>query len=656
MMSCAGVTLPDPSRDALSWAQRHLDYRTLALWDDLPGTPSRPLQALPVRAWDPWPVRGPQSLPSRPWLREGPLRLNTLLWPSGASRWGVFHALVDDVAMNAIRGATGSFGQPLVIDDGTGPVLSVAMYPLPPRPLSQDASGEGFQLLTLVDRRAYWPWTAAEIDVVDGTTSWADLFGYLAGALDIDLAVDDVPAAYLSPPAALSGAYDSLPALLDAACLSCGLRFAAALDGTSYRCWSAAAARTQLAANLAGVTNPRVAGGIFLQGTDLNGILPAAVQVVFPRADDGVPNPAPVTVPVTLASLNLPSNPPGGPAIGGIGGLTKTFHSSAVATHSAGSATNSADLSALATQAATDFYAWQTAGSHDVAFAGVTPWLPTGLDGLCEYAHAPDGGAGGGILSRFRRETYLDWQEALWHYTATPPAAIPSRVRVTGTTLTDACLYPAELVTRSGCTDVAVDPPVTAWLRLDGGTPAVGDAPLASPEGVRAADGLPVYVARAGGGSAPAFSGAKLVASGLQLVADNTNGVYATWAAGAYDTGGYFSSGTPTRLTVPAAGYYRVSAKGAWIFGTSDPIPAGVLFISLWKNRTVNYGGEEQDRGAQTTGLASFYSRQVCLQFTEVVLLAAGDYLEVGLFHQTGAAASWPGGNSNSFFQIEKVG
>jgi hypothetical protein len=501
MFSFANVPLPLPGPDVLSRIHRHLDYRWLRLWDEpWNWTPPR---SLPVRAWDPWPVRNPQALPARPWLSEGPLRINTLLWPSGASRWGVFHALVDDAAMDRIRGATGSFGQPLTIDDGTGPVLSVTMYPLPPRPLSQIPGANGLQLLTLLDRRAYWPWLAADIDVVGGTTTWAGLFAAIATALGITLAVDDVPAAYLSPPAALSGAYDSLPALLDAACLSCGLRFAAALDGTSYRCWSVAAAQAQVARNLS-AANPRVAGGIFLQGTDLNGVLPAAVRVVFPRADDGTPSPVPSVGLVTLASLNLPSNPPGGPPIGGIGGLTKTFHSSAVATFASGSATNALALAALATQAATDFYAWQAAGVHDVAFAGVAPWLPTGADGSCEYAHDPDRGAGGGILSRFRRDTYFDQQEALWHHTVTPCAAIPTRVRVVGTTLTDSCLYAAELVVRSGCADVAVSPPVAAWLRIDGVTdpPDAGDVYLASPEGVRVTDDLPVYVTtgRAGGG------------------------------------------------------------------------------------------------------------------------------------------------------------
>jgi hypothetical protein len=508
MFSYANVPLPLPPPDVLSRVRRHLSYDYLRLWDDLPGTPARPLQALPVRAWDPWPVRDPQALPSRPWLSAGPLRLNTLLWPSGASRWSVFHAIVDDAAMDKIRGATGSFGQPLVIEDGGDVALSLTMYPLPPRPLSQIPGANGFSLLTLLDRRAYWPWLSAEIDVVGGTTTWADLFDAIASALGVTLDVDPVPAAYLSPPAALSSAYDSLPALLDAACLSCGLRFAAALDGTSYRCWSVAAAQTQVAANLAGVTNPRVAGGLFLQGTDLNGILPAAVQVVFPRADDGTPNSAPVVVPVTLASLNLPSNPPGGPAVGGIGGLTKTFHSSAVATYSGGSPTNSGALAALATRAATDWYAWQATGVYDVAYAGVAPWLPTGADGLVEYAHAPDQGAGGGILSRFRRDAYFDQQEALWHHTVTPCAAIPTRVRVVGTTLTDTCLYAAELVMRSGCADVAVSPPVAVWLRLDGGTvPGAGDVHLGSPEGVRPADGLPVYVAVVSGAAAsPPFA------------------------------------------------------------------------------------------------------------------------------------------------------
>lgn len=495
MISYANVLLTDPGPDVLSWARRHLDYSTLALWDDPWGaTPARPVRTLPVRAWDPWPVRGPQSLTHRPWLRSGPVRLNTLLWPSGASRWGVFHALADDAAMNAIRGATGTLFQPLVIADGTTS-LTVPMYLLPPRPLSQIAGAGGLQLLTMVDRRAYWRWLAAEVIVTPPTTTWAALFTAIATTLNVPITVDPVPAAYLTPSAVLSGAYDDLPQLLDAACLSCGLRFAAGFDG-SFRCWSAVNARSQLTANLAAVPNPRAAGGIFVQGSDLNPILPEAVRVVFPRADQGIPNPTPSVGSVTLASLGLPGTAQG------IAGLAKTFHSTAIATFAGGTATNASALAALATQVATDWYTWQAAGTHDIAFDGVAPWVPTGADGLCEYAHAPDPGAGGGILSRFRRDTYFDQGEALFHHTVTPCAAIPSRVRVVGTTLTDSCLFAAELVVRSGCADVTVTPAVACWLRIDGpnlvGPPAwkpvATDVFEATPEGTRAADGLPVYV------------------------------------------------------------------------------------------------------------------------------------------------------------------
>src|SRR5205807_1910230 len=87
--------------------------------------------------------------------------------------------------------------------------------------------------------------------------------------------------------------------------------------------------------------------------TQLFAALPAAVDVVYPVAVAGVPA-GDISYQVTLASLLLPDFT----GITGKSGDVKTFHSSATA-NGTGTPSNNAELVALATQIATDFYRWQ---------------------------------------------------------------------------------------------------------------------------------------------------------------------------------------------------------------------------------------------------------------------------------------------------------
>lgn len=76
----------------------------------------------------------------------------------------------------------------------------------------------------------------------------------------------------------------------------------------------------------------------------------------------------------------------------------------------------------------------------------------------------------------------------------------PSLVRVTGTTLVDDCLFPAELVARNGCDYTSLQ---VVWLKIEGPNlvgpppwvPDVGDVHVSSPQGQRLVDLIPVYVA-----------------------------------------------------------------------------------------------------------------------------------------------------------------
>ncbi len=101
---------------------------------------------------------------------------------------------------------------------------------------------------------------------------------------------------------------------------------------------------------------------------DLNSLVPESVTCVFPRTTGGI-----YTKVVTLSSLAVVE-------FGNFVGTNETKHirSSALAGGS-GTPTNQAELDALATQLAEDFYKWKL-GRACFTLQGVQPWEPTGLD------------------------------------------------------------------------------------------------------------------------------------------------------------------------------------------------------------------------------------------------------------------------------------
>jgi hypothetical protein len=245
MLSYAGVNLTAPSGEQIAWGADNLS------WDWLPEWVERV-----------WPGKGLTRLGFGLHWPKGPIRLGSLVWPTGAQRFAHFHGIADSDSLAQIRAQVYAGGgyqaQPLVISDGVT-VVSPSLWMLPPRPLSQVAGPVGRWLLTLTDSRLFWWSRAAAITVTGGTTTWQDLYASLASALGITLAVDPIPAAYLMPPPDLATQYEALPPLLDAAAYSVGQRIVYGLDGTA-RAWNATSSLSQLAANL-GAGWPVQAGG-----------------------------------------------------------------------------------------------------------------------------------------------------------------------------------------------------------------------------------------------------------------------------------------------------------------------------------------------------------------------------------------------------------
>jgi hypothetical protein len=228
--------------------------------------------------------------PAPEFLRR-PVRLGSLCWPVGASRWAVGHYLATEGQLAEIRALAYAIDLPnqtqsytaldLVLDDGNADAdgnptgkITASLWMLPPYPLAQNhatatqwllpqtvnENEEPLYLLTLVDDRYFWWDRAADLTVTEGETTWAQLFTALGTALGVTIVVDTIPAAYLFPPAELGTAYEYLPLVLDAAAASVGHRVVRLLDGTvATQGPATAAAKVNLQL---GLEYARMAGGI----------------------------------------------------------------------------------------------------------------------------------------------------------------------------------------------------------------------------------------------------------------------------------------------------------------------------------------------------------------------------------------------------------
>jgi hypothetical protein len=226
-----------------------------------------------------WNSRDTGLVGFRPPPPRRPIQVNRLWWPSGASRFAVGHFLADQGQVDSIRdvcyavdegtGLETYVAAPLLMNDGENEI-ETDLWLLPARPLQQ-IDTEGLYLLTLVDERYFWWFRAASISVIEGTTTWDNLYGQIANALGVPITVDEVPAAYLTPSSLLALKYEPLPTLLDAVAFSVGQRITRALDGT-VRAWNVENARLQMTTNLATVgvieNTDKDAGGVFRLGDD----------------------------------------------------------------------------------------------------------------------------------------------------------------------------------------------------------------------------------------------------------------------------------------------------------------------------------------------------------------------------------------------------
>jgi hypothetical protein len=246
MLTFAGQELLFPTPELEAWILQNQDLADLS--------PFSEQRADILSARHACRSRGEQTkglgLPVLNWPPPPPVRLNTLWWPTGATRWarGYFLATTSgrDVIVSQVANEKGASASLLGIgDDENGNPLALKMYMLPPRPMSCTKEGETLHLIPLVDERYFWQFAPAvnsggDPITVTTSTTWQSLIDDLASALGLDEITVElaIEAAYLKPdPTDFTRPWDNAALLLDALAVSIGRRIVAPLrrDGAPRR-------------------------------------------------------------------------------------------------------------------------------------------------------------------------------------------------------------------------------------------------------------------------------------------------------------------------------------------------------------------------------------------------------------------------------------
>jgi hypothetical protein len=145
--------------------------------------------------------------------------------------------------------------------------------------------------------------------------------------------------------------------------------------------------------------------------------------------------------------------------------------------------------------------------------------------------------------------------------------------------------------------------------------------------------------------SIPAVHVTRADASGDQNIANNT-ATFLNFNSERYDTAGMHSNTTNiSRLTAPVAGIYAVNISFLW--GSQGAFPSGERRATLFKNGTTEVGFDKRDADTAQSGAVS-------VNFTTMLRLAAGDFVEARVFQDSGGTRTIRnlGGESSPEFSM----
>lgn len=364
MLRFAGVDLhlPDPEGKVQAWIDR---YRPLDAIFPLGGPTARAGRARP-QGFSPHAT----GLPTFNWQQLPPRwRLNSLWWPTGASRFAVGLFMTTLAKAAAIQTSiAGSSAGTLVMKDGTR-TLTATMYALPMLPVGAVATDNPVVLLPLVDRRYFWQTAKAGTFNIGPTSTWANVRDQIVGGLGVSV-LQPEPAGYEAPDWSEFDRWYENPALLmDGYAATVGQRFVATLSGEyALQQWDVAEPIAQ--ANLDDAA--MIAGGALLS---VPAIAPGAVTVVFPKRQGGIvhQNGACEQIVLAATAYGFDAAAPG----------NATIHSTYQADFSlrGGTADNLANVTTLAGSIARDFYGWKKK-QYSATLPGLAgvDWALTGYD------------------------------------------------------------------------------------------------------------------------------------------------------------------------------------------------------------------------------------------------------------------------------------
>ncbi|MFO1040979.1 MAG: hypothetical protein U0941_04290 [Planctomycetaceae bacterium] len=344
------------------------------------------------------------GLPVANYPRPPRPRINSLYWPTGATRWAHGLFLITESNLSQVLEACAG-GQSATLElsskrerptgsssgsgAGTATEIRGSLYPLVPRPVSTFGiePEERLWLLPLVDARYFWQYSHVR---QYAPHSWSEALSEIQGLSPADCPSlgEAVPMAYGRPSATeFVRDFENAAVLTDAVALTLGRRVVGGptVNGfrfQAYQTQTAAAAHTLASANLSSPWDV-VAGGEFTDQARSLGQIPSRVIVTYGNAaGDRV--------------AGYAQRDQGGVTHGG----SKVFHCSATGGSSvpADGRYTSGSEQGLVNQVGADYYEW-LALHYDVTFAGIVPWNITGYDDYVRWEIA--------VRGKGRRRQYL---------------------------------------------------------------------------------------------------------------------------------------------------------------------------------------------------------------------------------------------------------
>ncbi len=378
MLTFAGEPLLFPTAELDAWMARNQELCDLGQFASVPAETHSARHACRSR----FEQNKGLGLPVVNWPAPPPPRLNTLYWPTGATRWamGWFCCTTEvrDRIIDKVHSSSGNNPGVLGIgDDLDGssitPVNAISMYMLTPRPMTKgDDSDLDVWLIPLVDERYFWQYANFGDNTVSTSTTWESLIATLGTQLGVSITIaSNIESNYLKPdPVDFSRRYDNAAMLLEAAAWSTARRVVRRIDG-SVLFQSRSIADSDLRANLRRAAKMQLlAGGDFgIIGGDQPRWLEVTWRKIYQhllRSDN------------QLYSSRLP-------AIDGTVNVADrefTIHCAALADFDAKGDSvpnNSTTLALLSSRLTIDYFGWQ-ATNYDRTYAGIVDWRPTAYD------------------------------------------------------------------------------------------------------------------------------------------------------------------------------------------------------------------------------------------------------------------------------------